>query len=398
MANHRGRSPATGIRTAILAAVAVILAAWALLRPLGLQAGSTSTAEGLTTRWQEDAMKTWTKPAESELREQLSSLQYQVTQNAGTEMAFRNEYWNHHEAGIYVDIVSGEPLFSSLDKYESGTGWPSFTRPIEDGRLAAATDFKIGYPRTEVRSALAGSHLGHVFDDGPAPTGQRYCINSASLVFVPVAEMDAKGYGAYLEPFRAAGLVPAVAIPAVANPAVASDGPAGPGLEAPAGMEVAVLAGGCYWGMEDLLREIPGVVDTEVGFTGGKTDHPTYAQVSGHGTGHAEAVRVIFDPAKLSYAQLLDRFFRIHDPTTLNRQGNDRGDSYRSEIFATTDAQRDTAQRVKAEWEASGRWKRPIVTAISRADAFWPAGRSHQDYLEKNPGGYTCHYVRSFDD
>jgi methionine-S-sulfoxide reductase len=135
-----------------------------------------------------------------------------------------------------------------------------------------------------------------------------------------------------------------------------------------------------------------------VGFSGGTTERPTYEQVSGHGTGHAEAVRVIFDPEKLSYAQLLDRFFRIHDPTTLNRQGNDRGDSYRSEIFAVSPAQRKTAERVKAEWEASGRWKRPIVTAISEARAFWPAGKSHQDYLEKNPGGYTCHFVRTFDD
>jgi methionine-S-sulfoxide reductase len=163
-------------------------------------------------------------------------------------------------------------------------------------------------------------------------------------------------------------------------------------------MEMAVLAGGCYWGMEDLLRDTPGVVDTEVGFSGGTTERPSYEQVSGHGTGHAEAVRVIFDPEKLSYAQLLDRFFRIHDPTTLNRQGNDRGDSYRSEIFAVSPAQRKTAERVKAEWEASGRWKRPIVTAISEARAFWPAGNSHQDYLEKNPGGYTCHFVRDFDD
>ena len=340
-------------------------------------------------------MKAWTKPTDSELREKLTAIQYRVTQGDGTELAFRNEYWNHHEAGIYVDVVSGEPLFSSLDKFDSGTGWPSFTRPIEDGNLQKDTDTKLGYPRAEVRSAVADSHLGHVFEDGPLPTGLRFCINSAALRFVPVARMKELGYGAYLEPFRKAGLVSAGSERGLSVTETASSARTpGPGLEAPDGKAVAVLAGGCYWGMEDLLREVPGVEDTEVGFTGGKSDRPTYE----HHAGHAEAVRVIFDPSQVTYAELLDRFFRIHDPTTLNRQGNDRGESYRSEIFAISDEQLETARRVKAEWEASGRWKRPIVTAISRTDSFWPANESHQDYLEKYPDGYTCHFVRNFDD
>ncbi len=140
--------------------------------------------------------KSFQKPTDAELRGRLTPSQYQVTQHEGTERAFTGEYWNHEEEGIYVDVVSGEALFSSLDKYDAGCGWPSFTRPI--AALAENTDHKIGYARTEVRSALADSHLGHVFPDGPqAQGGLRYCINSASLRFVPTSELDAQGYGAY---------------------------------------------------------------------------------------------------------------------------------------------------------------------------------------------------------
>jgi methionine-R-sulfoxide reductase len=132
----------------------------------------------------------------------LTPEQYQVTQEKGTEPAFRNEYWNNKEPGIYVDVVSGEPLFSSLDKYDSGTGWPSFTKPLESGSIVSHTDFKLILPRTEVRSKLADSHLGHVFNDGPAPTGLRYCLNSASLCFVRAADLDKEGYGRFVPLFR----------------------------------------------------------------------------------------------------------------------------------------------------------------------------------------------------
>jgi peptide methionine sulfoxide reductase msrA/msrB len=346
-------------------ALAVLLAAG--LAVVVRQWGAQPT--GILT-YEPEQMHDFKKPERAQLKEKLSSEQFAVTQQCGTEPPFRNAYWNNHKAGIYVDVVSGQPLFSSLDKFDSGTGWPSFTQPLESADVVEKSDSTLGRERTEVRSSVADSHLGHVFNDGPGAKGLRYCINSAALKFIPVEEMDQAGYGPYLERFVKAALSKAVT------------------------HETAVLAGGCFWGMEEIIRKIPGVVKTTVGYTGGTTKDPTYGDVCSGATGHAESIEVVFDPARLSYESLLDYFFRMHDPTTLNRQHNDVGTQYRSAIFYTSDEQKAAAERVKARWEKSGKFNRPITTEIAAATAFYPAEEYHQKYLVKHPGGYTCHVLR----
>jgi len=169
----------------------------------------------------------------------------------------------------------------------------------------------------------------------------------------------------------------------------------GPATAAGRSTEVAVLAGGCFWGVEEILRDVPGVLDTEVGYTGGWLENPTYHDTHDSRSGHAEAIRVTFDPSVLGYEELLERwFFRLHDPTTLNRQGNDVGTQYRSAIFPQSPEQQAAAERVKARVDASGRWPRPVTTSIEPASTWYGAESYHQDYLRKNPGGYSCHFMR----
>lgn len=307
------------------------------------------------------------KPSQEEIKQKLTPAQYQCTQEGGTEQPFQNAYWDHKEDGIYVDVVTGEPLFSSLDKYDSGSGWPSFTQPIQDSHITYHEDGQFGMRRTEVKSKTGDSHLGHVFDDGPQQKGgKRFCINSLALKFIPLNEMKALNYGAYLFPFAKKK-----------------------------GWDVATLAGGCFWGVEDLLQKEPGVIETQVGYTGGKLKKATYKEVKTGTTDHAEAVQILFDPKILSFEKLLLYFFKLHDPTGLNRQGNDIGTQYRSAIFFNSQDQKQTAEKVIVQVAKSGSWKNPIVTQVVKAEDFWRAEEYHQKYLVKNPGGYTCHYVRN---
>jgi peptide methionine sulfoxide reductase msrA/msrB len=281
----------------------------------------------------------------------LKPMQVEVTQRAGTERANTGEYAHEKRAGLYVSAVGGLPLFRSTAKFESGTGWPSFTEPFDPEHVVLHRDISHGMVRTEVLDARSGAHLGHVFDDGPAPTGKRYCMNSAALKFIPEGE------------------------------------PLPPESQ-PVGLQTAYFAGGCFWGVEDVFAQIEGVIDAESGYMGGKTQNPTYEQVCGHNTGHAETVQVVFDSARVSFEQLVKVFFANHDPTTLNRQGPDIGDSYRSAIFTADAGQKAAALKSIQGLQSTPRFAgRKIVTqVVDPGQAFWPAEEYHQDYHKKHGG------------
>lgn len=288
---------------------------------------------------------------DEEWKKILTPQQYAVTRLKRTEAPFSKEcpIPPKGEGGIYQCVCCATDLFKYGSKFESGTGWPSFWEPVSELNIRLEPDDSSGMHRVEVLCARCDAHLGHVFDDGPPPSGKRYCINAIALKLA-LTQTSAK-------------------------------------------IEKATFAAGCFWGIEADYRQLigKGVISTMVGYTGGNFKNPTYEDVCSNKTGHAEAVEIVYDPAKISYTELLDVFWSIHDPTTPNRQGLDIGSQYRSAIFFHTAKQEKLAAASKEKLEKSKRFKNKVVSEIVKAGEFYPAEGYHQEYYKKHGIKPTCH-------
>lgn len=276
------------------------------------------------------------------MNKELTNEEKRVILNKGTEFPFSGKYYNFHERGTYVCKQCGAPLYFSEAKFDSGCGWPSFDEEIS-GAVRRLPD--VDGRRTEIVCAKCGGHLGHVFTgEGFTPKDTRHCVNSISMDFVPEDKQEET--------------------------------------------EVAIFAGGCFWGVEHLMQQQPGILSIEVGYIGGSTENPTYREVCSHTTGHAEAVRIVFDPKKVSYTTLAKLFFEIHDPTQSDGQGPDLGDQYRSEIFYTTSRQKEIAEELIGQLQGKGF---QVVTRVTPATVFWKAEEYHQNYYNKTGKAPYCH-------
>lgn len=286
----------------------------------------------------------------NELAGDLTDEERKVILNQGTEPAFCGNLTDNKKDGTYICRLCDLPLFKSDAKFHSGTGWPSFFQPYDEAHVGMHTDRSYGMVREEIVCARCGGHLGHVFNDGPRPTGLRFCVNSVSLDFV-------------------------------------EDGTPLPEQPIVNATKTAYFAGGCFWGVEDRFAQLPGVLDAVSGYMGGDDDSPSYEDVCSGATGHAETVKLEYDPSKISYEELLAFFFKIHNPTQGDRQGPDIGSQYRSMIFPTDEDQKKVAAQFLKDQQREGKWSsRTITTRIMDAPRFYRAEEYHQDYHVKHGG------------
>lgn len=283
-----------------------------------------------------------------EWKNKLTPEQYYILREKGTERPFTGTLLYNNEDGKYVCAGCGNELFSSESKFHSHCGWPSFDSEIAKGKILYQKDYSHGMIRTEILCANCGGHLGHVFDDGPTDTGLRYCVNSLALKFIP---------------------------------------------QNPNKIDSIVLGGGCFWCIEAAFRQLDGVVEAISGYSGGFVENPTYEQVCTGTTGHAEVVQIKFDISKINLGQILELFFMIHDPTTLNRQGNDIGPQYRSIILYTNEKQKEVILNYIQDLTLRRVYPNKIVTEIVPLIKFYPAEEYHQNYFEKNPNKPYCQFV-----
>ncbi|MBK7504060.1 MAG: bifunctional methionine sulfoxide reductase B/A protein [Bacteroidetes bacterium] len=284
----------------------------------------------------------------------LSDEQYYILREKGTERPYTGKLLMNKEKGVYKCAACGNELFTSDMKFDSHCGWPSFDREIAGGKIKTETDFSAGMKRTEIMCAKCGGHLGHIFDDGPTETGQRYCVNSVSLEFLSEDQLAA---------------------------------------ETNTGNDTIILGGGCFWCVEAIYQNLEGVVSVSSGYAGGSVKNPTYKAVCSGTTGHAEVIEIVFDKAKTSLDEIFKVFFVVHDPTTLNRQGADAGTQYRSTIMYRNENQRTIAKSLIDQLEKEKVYDNPIVTTLEPLSVFYKAEDYHQDYFNNNKNQGYCQMV-----